>query len=78
MADRLTAKTDTRRRIHRDLSLWYMQLGKVEKAEQQKQILFELVGRADDKLLYPAQVGCGGVVWWGDESKMLFGACGMG
>jgi transcriptional regulator with XRE-family HTH domain len=78
MADRLSSKTDTRRRLHRDLSLWYLQLGKEEQAEQQKKILFELVGRNDDRLLYPAQVGCGGAVWWGDESKMLFGACGMG
>ncbi len=78
MADRLDAKNHTRRKAHRDLALWYMQLGKTAKAEKEKQILFNLVGISDDKILYPQSKGCGQLVWWERERNLPAYACGMG
>ena len=78
MADRLDTKNHTRRKAHRDLALWYMQLGKTAKAEKEKQILFDMVGFKDDNLLYPQSKGCGEQVWWQKEQKLAVYACGMG
>jgi len=44
LVDRLDPTEHLRRKEHRDLTLWYMQLGKTEQAEREKQILFELPG----------------------------------
>ncbi|MDR3617421.1 MAG: hypothetical protein P4L53_27950 [Candidatus Obscuribacterales bacterium] len=79
MVDRLDANSDIRRRVHRDLTLWYMQLGKSELAKKEKQTLFDLIGRSDDDLLYPQAGACGHLVWW--QKKMETGPklmCGMG
>jgi hypothetical protein len=79
MVDRLTATNDLRRKAHRNLALWYKQLGKTELAEKQKQILFELVGVNDDRILYPQQRACGHFVWWVlKENQTGQLACGMG
>lgn len=80
IADRLDTHNHTRRMVHRDLALWYMKLGKVELAEQQKEILFQLVGVKDDSILYPHERGCGRVAWWqkhNDQVPCTVG-CGMG
>ena len=78
MADRLDTKSHTRRKAHRDLALWYLQLGKTGQAEKQKLILFDLVGFKDDDLLYPQSKGCGQLVWWEKEKNQAAYACGMG
>lgn len=78
MADRLPTTNDLRRRAHRDLALWYLQLGKTELAEKQKQILFEFVGCKDDRILYPTTIFCGREVWWETEKKTGQMGCGMG
>jgi hypothetical protein len=78
MVDRLDASDDLRRRTHRDLALWYKQLGKSEKAEKEKHILFKLVGSHNDSILYPQSPGCGGLVWWKSEKLTRFIDCGMG
>jgi hypothetical protein len=76
--DRLDANNHLRRKAHRDLTLWYMRLGKKEKEDQQKQILFELVGCKDDSMLYPQVGGCGTLVWWKQERVQFSFECGMG
>lgn len=77
MVDRLNSQSHVRRKAHRDLSLWYAQLGKNDLAEKEKQILFELVGSKDDSILYPQSAGCGHIVWW--ETKIKNSPfCGMG
>jgi hypothetical protein len=53
MIDRLDAKHLVRWMAHRDLVLWYRELGKLDLAEKQQQIHFELVGLNDDRILYP-------------------------
>lgn len=79
IADRLPPEEHGRRKVHRDLSLWYKQLGKPELAERQKKIVFDLVGVDDDRILYPSSGMCGHLLWWqlasvdGDRFK-----CGMG
>jgi hypothetical protein len=79
MVDRLGAGSDVRRRVHRDLTLWYMQLGKPELAQKEKQTLFDLVGRNDDSLLYPQAGACGHLVWWQKKSESGSAImCGMG
>lgn len=78
VADKLPAKDHNRRKAHRDLAIWYMVLGNNEKAVQQKQILFKLVGVKDDNVLYPHQVGCGHLAWWVTKRSSFHGACGMG
>lgn len=77
IADKLDRTSHLRRTAHRDMTLWYSQLGKTEKAEQQKQELFELLGFKDDSILYPQDGGCGHVVWWRREKVGAMG-CGMG
>jgi hypothetical protein len=78
MADRLDSKNHLRRKAHRDLALWYMQLGKNQLAQKEKQTLFELVGCEDDSILYPQAAGCGHVVWWKKERNIVTMGCGMG
>jgi hypothetical protein len=78
MTDRLSASNDVRRRAHRDLSLWYSRIGKIEVAEREKQILFELVGCKKDSILYPQSGMCGHLVWWNPEPVSFAGDCGMG
>ncbi len=78
MADRLAADNHVRRKAHRDLVIWYMQLGKMEKAETEKLVLFELVGRKDDSILYPQHGGCGRIVWWRPVNQLSSYDCGMG
>jgi hypothetical protein len=76
MVDRLGAADHVRRKAHRDLALWYLQLGKMEMAEKEKQTLFELVGSKNDSFLYPEAIGCGQYVWWQKVEIMM--GCGMG
>lgn len=82
IVDRLPADEDVRRRVHRDLALWYKLLGKNDRFEEQKQILFQLVGTTDERILYPTGGACGRLTWWATESAkmgLLFHAtCGMG
>jgi len=79
IADRLDDKSDTRRRVHRDMYFWYAQLGKIKLADIQKQNVFDLVGRHDERILYPYGGTCGTLVWWQepsvDSARFL---CGMG
>jgi hypothetical protein len=79
LADKLNATANTRRMVHRDLSLWYKLVGKNDEAERQKQILFNLIGQESDKFLYPTQGICGALLWWTAPPKNLAAmACGMG
>jgi hypothetical protein len=78
IVDRLATTNDLRRKSHRDLALWYAELGKKELAEKEKQVLFELVGCNDDSILYPQQAGCGDLVWWQKEHTIPGLLCGMG
>jgi hypothetical protein len=76
--DRLPFQNHLRRKAHRDLVLWYQQLGKNEKAEKEKQVLFDLVGIRDDSILYPQDGACGHVVWWERKGTVAYFGCGMG
>lgn len=76
MVDRLPAGNHVRRKAHRDLALWYVQLDKTDLAEKEKQVLFQLVGSKDDSILYPYAADCGSLVWW--VAPRICGACGMG
>jgi hypothetical protein len=78
LADRLKPTAHLRRMVHRNLSLWYQMVGKKDQAEQQKQILFSLVGKHDDRLLYPSKGFCGGSAWWILPSARGIEMCGMG
>jgi hypothetical protein len=78
IADRLPPEHHLRRRAHRDLVLWYQQLGKNEKAENEKSILFDLVGIRDDSILYPQPGMCGRHVWWQKVGTVAEFGCGMG
>jgi hypothetical protein len=78
LADRLNTQSDLRRRSHRNLSLWYKQLGKVELAEREKQTLFALVGFKDDRILYAQGTMCGHLLWWQKESGIITIECGRG
>ncbi len=64
LLDRLPATDHNRRKAHRDLILWYTQLGKGEKALKEKEELFNLVGVKDDRILYPQSVMHGYPIWW--------------
>ena len=76
--DRLPTGDQDRRKAHRDLSLWYLQFGKNDKALKEKQELFKLVGVNDDSILYPQPGMCGHVVWWSVKKVDINGDCGMG
>lgn len=78
MADRLPANNHVRRKAHRDLVIWYIQLGKMGLAEREKEKLFKLVGCKDDSILYPQHGGCGRLVWWVVEKQLSTFDCGMG
>ena len=78
LADRLETWSDTRRKAHRDLALWYQEVGKTKLADEQKQVLFELVGFKSDTALYAQQSGCGQVVWWQEEPNPTIIDCGRG
>ena len=80
IADRLPADNHVRRKAHRDMVLWYTQLGRTQFAERQKKILFELVGISDDRILYPVSGFCGGLSWWAlnNERSTAGLACGRG
>jgi hypothetical protein len=78
IADRLPASDHTRRLVHRDLTLWYGQMGRPIQAEWQKIILFNLVGVLDESILYPQSAGCGHLTWWKTEKSNLSMLCGMG
>lgn len=77
ICDRLDPTNHVRRKIHRDLALWYEYLGKEELAEKEKKVLFDLVGSTDEKILFPQSRGCGSVVWWEPKQVLAMG-CGMG
>ncbi len=78
LLDRLPAADHDRRKAHRDLSLWYQQLGKVDKSLKEKQELFNLVGVKDDRMLYPQPRTCGHDAWWTVEKTGGPRFCGMG
>ncbi len=78
LVDCLSHENDLRRKTHRNLSLWYAQLGKNSKAEKEKQILFELVGCHDDIILYAQPGTCGHLVWWQKVTVKNDMSCGMG
>lgn len=78
IADRLDAKNHMRRKAHRDLVLWYTQLGKTELAEKEKLVLFKLVGSNDESILYPQYEGCGKLLWWVAEKRLTSFDCGRG
>jgi len=78
LLDRLPATDQERRKAHRDLTLWYTQLGKDEKALKEKEELFKLVGVKDDRILYPQPGSCGHPLWWSVVKVADFLKCGMG
>ena len=81
MVDRLNSMSHVRRKAHRDLALWYSQLGMTAKSDEQKDILYELVGVKDDSILYPQPGYCGSADTWWLTSGIGFGTligCGMG
>lgn len=77
LLDRLPYWHHERRMAHRDLVFFYLNQEKTELADQQKQILFNLVGVSDDRILYPSGF-CGPAVWWTVNSSPISGACGTG
>ncbi|MEZ4535084.1 MAG: hypothetical protein R3D26_08795 [Cyanobacteriota/Melainabacteria group bacterium] len=78
LADRLDTGSQLRRKAHRDMVLWYQELGKSYAARNEKEILFNLVGVHDDKIFYPQSSGCGNIIWWKAETIRAKMACGMG
>lgn len=78
LLDRLPAADQERRKAHRDLSLWYSQLGKEEEALREKQELFNLVGVHDDRIMYPHYAMCGAAIWWTTADLVSSSSCGMG
>lgn len=78
LLDRLPTADHDRRKAHRDLSLWYLQFGKGEKARKEKQELFKLVGVKDDRILYAQHGSCGHPLWWSLEKVAGYAKCGMG
>ncbi|MBI1268693.1 MAG: hypothetical protein GC193_14825 [Cryomorphaceae bacterium] len=78
LADKLAEDSHFRRKAHRDMVLWYQQQGMSKAAQTEKEVLFDLVGIEDDRILYPLRVGCAKLIWWKDDSISETGACGMG
>lgn len=78
LLDRLPTGDQERRKAHRDLSLWYSQLGRDDKALSEKEELFKLVGVKDDRILYPQSGVCGHPMWWTTEKLTYESNCGMG
>lgn len=78
LADRLQSSDHVRRKAHRDMVFWYRHFDKQNLAEEQKQILFELVGVSDDKILFPVSQFCGRAIWWTAAAGQVAALCGMG
>lgn len=78
LLDRLPSSDHQRRMAHRDLAVMYMAQNENELAEKEKQILFQLVGVADDSILMPKAGGCGQLVWWRHQTVSLGFLCGLG
>lgn len=78
LLDRLPKTDQERRKAHRDLTLWYSQLGKAVKSLQEKQELSKLVGVKDDRILYPQPGMCGHPNWWSVTKVEIVAKCGMG
>ncbi len=78
LLDRLPGADHDRRKVHRDLALWYLKLGKDEKSLKEKQELFTLIGVEDDRMLYPTSGMCGHSNWWEVGTAVMSGLCGMG
>lgn len=77
IADRLPSTDHMRRMVHRDLVLWYAHMKKPASSQVQKEILFNLVGSRDERILFPSSAGCGRLTWWKPGEQGNFG-CGMG
>lgn len=78
LLDRLAESDNARRKMHRDLALWYEYFGKTEESERQKQVLFKLVGVKDPRILYPTDGMCGHLSWWVIRQDVVVERCGMG
>lgn len=80
LADKLPDTAHIRRMTHRNLCLWYKILGMSAESDEQKEILFTLIGSTDEKYLYPTSGVCGAQLWWPQStSKRAFAiGCGMG
>jgi hypothetical protein len=78
LADRLGTDQHLRRKMHRDMALWYEQLGKKSLADSEKNVLYNLVGIRDEKILYPVDGACGHLRWWTLQQDMYAVDCGMG
>ncbi|MBX3076147.1 hypothetical protein KF728_20985 [Candidatus Obscuribacterales bacterium] len=78
LADRLPSDNHVRRMVHRDLVFFYRHFDRQNLAEEQKQILFELVGVSDDKILFPVSQFCGRALWWTAATGQIAALCGMG
>lgn len=78
LLDRLPASDHQRRLGHRDLAVMYAAQGETELADKQKQVLFDLVGIADDSILNPQNTGCGQITWWRIKKVSTGMLCGMG
>lgn len=78
LVDKLPKENHVRRKAHRDLVLWYRELGRPFLAEFEKQVLFDLVGYRNDSVLYPQVGACGHLIWWTKEKIVNSMACGMG
>lgn len=78
IADKTPSTEHVRRKAHRDMVLWYQTLGKTKLAEEEKQMLFQLVGFKNDNALYPNHKGCGQVDWWQEKPIASTFDCGMG
>ncbi|MCA9817678.1 MAG: hypothetical protein H6677_10605 [Candidatus Obscuribacterales bacterium] len=78
LLDRLAPENHLRRKAHRDMALWYSELGKDALANAQKEALFDLVGVQSDNILYPQSGGCGSLIWWKAEAPKYSYDCGMG
>jgi hypothetical protein len=75
LTDTLDNQSHLRRKAHRDLALWYLQLGKMKLAENQKQTLFDLIGPREDSLLFPRVEACGELAWWHTGKELLRSGC---
>ena len=78
LLDRLEPENHLRRKAHRDMALWYSELGKETLANAQKEALFDLVGVQSDTILYPQSGGCGSLIWWNAEAPGFSFDCGRG
>lgn len=78
IADKTPSTEHVRRKAHRDMVLWYQTLGKAKLAEEEKHVLFQLVGFQNENALYPNNKGCGYLEWWQAERIPCTRLCGMG